>query len=306
MISIVIPVYGSGLALWALIRRIDAAMNSCVGTYEVIFVEDGGGSTSWDIIKNIALEFPQVRGFQLSRNFGQHNAILYGIRAAKGRLIATMDDDLQHPPEAIPLLVEKLNEGWDVVYAPPIYRKHGILRNIASAITKIVLQNLIGSDNALHVSAFRVFHTELRDAFEAYQGPVVNIDVLLAWGGGKFSYLPIFHEERYAGKSGYTVRKLMIHALNMITGFSTLPLQLASILGFGFAFLGMIILGYVVYSWIMHGSAVPGFAFLASLISIFSGVQLLALGILGEYLSRIYSRAMNKPSYFLRSKIEAK
>jgi len=238
-----------------------------------------------------------VRGIQLARNYGQHNALLCGIRSAGGELIVTIDDDLQNPPEEIPKLLTVLAEGADVVYGTPAAETHSFFRNQASRITKLALQSAMGAESASKVSAFRVFRTRLRDAFDAYRSPTVNIDVLLTWGTTRFAAVSVRQDERTVGDSGYTFGKLVNHAVNMMTGFSTLPLQVASILGLLFGSLGIVVLAYVLWNYLKHGSAVPGFAFLASIIAIFSGVQLFTLGIFGEYLARMHFRSMERPPY---------
>jgi undecaprenyl-phosphate 4-deoxy-4-formamido-L-arabinose transferase len=164
----------------------------------------------------------------------------------------------------------------------------------------------MGKVNARQVSALRVFRTSLRDAFSDYRSPTVNIDVLLTWATTSFSAIRVKHEARKFGQSGYTVSKLIRHALNMMTGFSTKPLQLASLMGFSFALFGLVILVYVVTRWVFQGDSVPGFAFLASIIAIFSGAQLLALGVIGEYIARMHFRTMERPAYFVREKLQNK
>jgi undecaprenyl-phosphate 4-deoxy-4-formamido-L-arabinose transferase len=158
----------------------------------------------------------------------------------------------------------------------------------------------MGASNARKVSAFRVFKTNLRDGFDNYRGPTVNIDVLLTWATNRFAAVNVRHEPRRHGESGYTVRKLLTHAFNMITGFSTLPLQIASCVGFAFSLFGLFILVYLLCRWMLIGSVVPGFVFIASMIAIFSGAQLLALGIMGEYIARMHFRSMDRPSYVVR------
>lgn len=298
-LSFVIPVYRSTESLLELHRRIRAVFADSGHEFEIIFVDDGGIEESWLIIQQLAAMDPQVRGFRMSRNFGQHNALLCGIRQASGDIIVTLDDDLQHPPEVIPQLLQKLAEGHDVVYGSPEKEQHGILRDLASLITKIALEGSMGAANARQVSALRVFVTRLREAFSDYRSPTVNIDVLLTWATTRFAAVRVAHAARKFGASGYTPRKLVRHALNMMTGFSTRPLHLASLMGFFFAFFGLAILIYVVLQWIVHGSAVPGFAFLASIIAIFSGAQLIAIGIIGEYLARMHLRTMERPPYLV-------
>ncbi|WP_295543722.1 glycosyltransferase family 2 protein [uncultured Thiohalocapsa sp.] len=300
MISFVVPVYRSAESLPELHQRLTAEFGAAPDGFELIFVEDCGGDQSWEVIQQLAAQDPRVRGFRMSRNYGQHNALLCGIRAAQGEIIVTLDDDLQHPPEEIPKLLVKLDEGYDVVYGPPEREQHGLLRDLASQITKLALEGAMGAANARQVSALRAFRTRLRDAFADYRSPTVNIDVLLTWATTRFSAVRVRHEARKFGQSGYTPRKLVRHALNMMTGFSTRPLQLASMMGFAFALFGLVILAYVLLRWLLQGSAVPGFAFLASIIAIFSGAQLMALGIMGEYLARMHLRTMERPPYLVR------
>lgn len=303
MISFVVPVYRSAESLPELHRRLSAVFGDGAQDLEIVFVEDCGGDDSWLVIQELAATDPRVRGYRMSRNYGQHNALLCGIREARGEIVVTLDDDLQHPPEEIPKLLAKLEEGFDVVYGPPEREQHGLLRDLASQITKLALEGAMGAANARQVSALRAFRTRLRDAFAEYRSPTVNIDVLLTWATTSFSAVRVRHEARKYGQSGYTPRKLVRHALNMMTGFSTRPLQLASLMGFGFALFGLAILAYVLIRWLFQGSAVPGFAFLASIIAIFSGAQLMALGIIGEYLARMHLRTMERPPYSLRETI---
>lgn len=306
MISFVIPVFRSAESLVELFERIAVVAGANSWEFEVVFVEDCGGDNSWDVIQGLAAKNTIIRGFQMSRNYGQHNALLCGIREARGDIIVTLDDDLQHPPEELPKLVSKLSDEFDVVYGSPEQEQHGLLRDLASRITKHALEGAMGATNARQVSALRAFKTRLRDAFSEYRSPTVNIDMLLTWGTTKFSAVRLRHEPRKHGTSGYTPKKLIVHALNMMTGFSTLPLQFASLIGFVFSIFGLSVLVYVLVGWSLKGSAVPGFVFLASIIALFSGAQLLALGIIGEYLARMHSRAMEKPPYLVGTSFSKK
>jgi undecaprenyl-phosphate 4-deoxy-4-formamido-L-arabinose transferase len=303
-ISVVIPVYKSENSLRELFGRLKESVGKITEDFEIILVEDCGGDRSWDIILELSRQDRRARGIQLSRNFGQHNSLLCGIRAAKGEIIVTMDDDLQHPPEEIPKLLDKLAEGYDVVYGTAMREQHGFWRDIASRVTKIALQSAMGAKIARNVSAFRVFHSRLRDAFSDYRSPFISIDVLLTWGTTRFASIAVEHELRPVGESNYTFRKLVVHALNMMTGFSTLPLQFASLVGFAFTLFGMTVLLYVIGRYLVHGSSVPGFPFLASVVAVFSGAQLFALGIIGEYLARMHFRTMEKPPYVIRRTFE--
>jgi glycosyltransferase involved in cell wall biosynthesis len=289
------------MVLPRLVKELETVLSRCSDGFELILVNDASPDQSWQAISDLTKEHAWVHGINLMRNVGQHNALLCGIRAAKYEIIATVDDDLQNPPDQIPLLLKKLEQGFDVVYGTPEEEQHGLLRDLASKITKLVLQNAMGAEIAKNISAFRVFRTPVREAFHDYRGPFVSIDVLLTWGTTRFGALRVRHEPRREGVSGYTLKKLILHALNMMTGFSVLPLQIASLIGFGFTVLGLLALAFVVGRFLIQGSAVPGFPFLASLIAVFSGAQLFALGIIGEYLARVHFRIMDRPPYTVRS-----
>jgi undecaprenyl-phosphate 4-deoxy-4-formamido-L-arabinose transferase len=299
-ISIVVPVFNSASRLSGLVGRLSGALNRVGAPFEIILVNDGSQDSSWERIVDLSGECHILRGVNLMRNYGQHNALLAGIRAARHDVIVTLDDDLQNPPEEITKLLDRLAEGFDVVYGTPLKKQHGVWRNMASWLTKLVMQSTMGAETARSISAFRAFRTDLRDAFATYNSPFVSIDVLLTWGTARFASVPVQHDPRQENESSYTFRKLVTHALNMMTGFSTLPLQLASLVGFTFTLFGLVILLYVLGRFLVQGGSVPGFPFLACTIAIFSGAQLFALGIIGEYLARMHFRSMDRPAYAVR------
>ena len=299
-ISVVTPVYNGETSIAELCRRLSEVLPQIAAEYEIILVNDGSRDRSWDVISELSSRFVTVRGLNLMRNYGQHNALLCGIRAAKFNVIVTMDDDLQQPPEEIPRLLEQLEQGFDVVYGAPKEERHGFMRALASRITRLALGSAIGMDLAKNVSTFRVFRTQLREAFAGYQTPFVSIDVLLTWATTRFTAVRVAFQPRYSGSSTYTFTKLVRHALDMMTGFSTAPLQLASLIGFACTLFGLAVFLYVFTRYCVEGS-VPGFPFLASIIAIFSGAQLFALGVIGEYLARIHFRTMNRPVYVVRN-----
>lgn len=298
--SVVVPVYNSEGSLPELCRRLTEVLGATGLAYEIVLVNDGSRDGSWQVICQLAMRYSSVRGVSLMRNYGQHNALLAGVRLARYDMLVTLDDDLQNPPEEIPVLLGKLAEGHDVVYGTPIVEQHGFWRDLLSRASKLALQHAMGVPAARHVSAFRAFRTAIREAFSTYQSPFVSIDVLLSWGTTRFAALPVRHDPRRVGASNYTFWKLVAHAMNMITGFSTLPLKLASLTGFVFTLFGLLVLAFVVGRYLLHGESMPGFPFLASVIAIFSGAQLFALGIMGEYLARVHLRVMDRPAYVVR------
>lgn len=295
-ITVVVPVYNSRATLPLLADRLEPVLRGLGGPFELILVNDASPDGSWEIVRSLAAARAWIRGLNFPRNYGQHAAVLAGIRAAKYGVVVTIDDDLQNPPEEIPKLLAKLDEGFDVVYGTPDIGQHGLWRNMASRVTKWALQSVMGAATARKVSAYRAFRTRVRDAFERFASPSVSIDVLLTWGTSKFAAVSVKHDPRTIGTSGYTFWKLVHHTINVITGFTTVPLRLATLLGFTFAGFGGVVLAFVLVTWARDGS-VPGFPFVASLIAIFSGVQLFALGIMGEYLARIFRRSMDPPTY---------
>ena len=299
-LTVVIAVYNGEASLPELSRRLSEVLPRVATRYEIILVNDGSRDRSWEVISELASQSPVVRGLDLMRNYGQHNALLCGIRAAKYEVIVTMDDDLQHPPEEIPRLLARLEEGFDVVYGTPENEQNGVMRALASRITRLTLRTAIGSEVAKNVSAFRLFRTQLRQVFAGYQTPFVSIDVLLTWATNRFGATTVPFQRRHSGASNYTFTKLVRFALDMMTGFSTAPLQLASLIGFSCTLFGIGVFLYVFVRYCLEGS-VPGFPFLASIIAIFSGAQLFALGVIGEYLARMHFRSMKRPAYVVRT-----
>ncbi len=298
--SVVVPVYNGALTLVALLDRLDVVLRNATSAYEVLLVDDGSGDTSWAVISQLATTHANCHGIRLMRNYGQHNALLAGIRQCRYEVIVTLDDDLQNPPEEIPRLLAEIAGGADVVYGAPADAGHGLARRLASRVTKSVLKNAMGADVATKISAFRAFRSELRSGFAAASGPAVNLDVLLTWSTTRFTAIDVRFDQRAAGVSNYTFVHLVRHALNMLTGFSTRPLRLASLVGFAFTLFGIAILVYVLVSYFRNHGVVPGFAFLASIIAIFAGAQLFTIGIIGEYLARMHHRMLEKPTYVVR------
>jgi undecaprenyl-phosphate 4-deoxy-4-formamido-L-arabinose transferase len=282
-----------------LISRLGGVLPTLFKQFEVILVNDGSRDGSWNTIQALSETHPWVVGINMMRNYGQHNALLCGTRAARYEIVVTMDDDLQHPPEEIHILTEKLAEGFDVVYGSPRKMPHSFYRNLFSRLTKKTLAFVMGVKTVREISAFRAFRTHLRDAFINYQSPGVILDVLLSWGTTRFAQVIVEENPREHGQSNYNFAKLASQVFLILTGFSTLPLRFASWLGFLFTLFGLGVFIYVVVLYFAFGS-IPGFPFLASIISLFSGMQLFALGLIGEYLARVFDRSTDRPTYVIR------
>jgi len=302
-ISVVIPVYNGSDTLNMLVEELEKVLPSVADEFEVVLVNDGSPDNSWEVIEKLTKTHASVHGVDLMRNYGQHNAVLCGIREARYEVIVTMDDDLQHPPKEIPLLVEKLSEGYDVVYGVPKKMPHSWWRNAFSVITKYAISYVMGLKTVREISSFRALRTSIRNAFDNYTGPEVLVDVLFSWGTSRFAMAYVDEFPRTVGKSNYSFGKLVKVALLVLTSYTTVPLRFASIVGFLATLFGLGILIYVLTIYFTAGS-IPGFPFIASTVVIFSGIQLFALGVIGEYLARVFERLTGRPTYKILRSVE--
>jgi len=297
-VSVVVPVYNGTDTIQLLADEINKVLPGVADEFELVLVNDGSPDQSWAVISELAQTYPWVRGIDLMRNYGQHNATLCGIREARYEVIVIMDDDMQNPPREIPKLLEKLAEGYDVVYGVARKRQQAWWKNLASVIVKRAIAYVMGLRTVRDIRAFKAFRADLRRSFESFHGPDVLVDVLLSWGTTRFASVQVEEAPRPVGKSNYNLYKLIKVSLLVLTSYTTIPLRFASIVGFLFTLLGIGVLIYVLTVYFVAGS-VPGFPFLASTIIIFSGVQLFALGIIGEYLARVFERTTGKSTYVI-------
>lgn len=296
-ISVVIPVYNGAATIVELIGRLEKSLRGICEDFEVIMVNDGSRDSSWEQIKKLCEKNEWLTGIDLMKNVGQHNALLCGIRSARYDCTVTMDDDLQHPPEEIHKMLVKIREGFDVVYGIDDGVNHSVIRSIASRILKFSLSVALNEPSLEKISAFRIFRTRLRESFESYSGETVCIDALLSWGSKKRCHVPVTIYRRLNGDSNYRMSTLFRQALNTFSVFQAFPLKFMSLVGLFFVVMGMALLCFILTNYIIHGSVVPGFAFLGSIIVMFSGVQLLSLCVMGEYVARIHACVTNRPAY---------
>jgi undecaprenyl-phosphate 4-deoxy-4-formamido-L-arabinose transferase len=306
-ISIVIPCYRSQDTLGAVVADVLAELGdptrpggAAVEDFEVVLVVDGSPDRTADVARGLAATHPdRVRPVELRRNYGQHNALIAGIRRARHDVVVTMDDDQQHRADQIPLLLAALTEDVDLVYGVAAQEEHGALRSAASRLVKKTLA-LSGVPRADDVSAFRAFRTSLRDTFTDVTDPYGSLDVLLSWATTSISRVLVRMDERTVGTSSYTLRSLVRHALNMVTGYSNVPLRMVAWLGWFCAALGVVLGLVVVWKFASGETTVAGFTTIAAMVALFSGAQMLSLGVIGEYLGRLHTRSMGKPTYAVR------
>lgn len=304
-ITIVIPCYRSEATLRPVVTSIlevltDRGHQIDLGGFELILVVDGSPDRTGDVAKELAAEHPEVRAVILRRNYGQHNALLAGIARARHDVIVTMDDDLQHRADQVFELLRPIYDGEaDLVYGLAREEEHGVLRSAASRLVKRSLAST-GVPHAGSVSAFRAFKTSLREGFNSVEDPYVSLDVLLSWTTTAVERVWVSMDRRTIGSSSYTVAGLVRHSMNMVTGYSNLPLRMVAWLGWFSAALGAVLGVIVVWKFAAGDTTVAGYTTTAAMIALFSGAQMLSLGIIGEYLGRLHTRSMGKPSYLVR------
>ena len=304
-LSIVVPVFGAGSTLPELVERILVATEVMQKRFELILVDDSGHSSAWEVISGLVSRHPGiVTGVQLMRNYGQHNALMCGFRHAQGQIIITLDDDLQNTPEDIPQLLSTMEaQGCDVVYAIPALRQDSLWRRMGSAPIQWFIQSAIGLPGP--VSAFRAIRKQIVDAILRYDLNYTFIDGLLSWATDRFGYIEVNHQPRIIGRSGYSLWKLIFHAVNIVTNFSLLPLQLASVTGLIASFCGVLFGVYFLLQSLLNNNRVPGYASIVVAVMTLGGLQLLAIGIIGEYIGRLHLNVNRKPQYTVRQVLRA-
>lgn len=299
-VSIVIPVYRSAPSVELLLRRVSVVMEAVTPNYEIVLVEDCSPDGTWQAIgKARVAHGDRVVAVQLMRNYGQHNALMCGLRIARGRVIVTMDDDLQNPPEEIPKLLARLREGdFDLVYGGSDARHHAGWRNLGAALVWSFYRRVFGGK--ITPTTFRAMRYELARSVLFYDLNFTYLDGLLAWCTTRIGEVTVEHHARLIGSSSYSMRKLLVLALNLYTNFSLLPLQLVSAVGLIAAIGGFGLGAYYVVQHFTSSIAVPGFASTIVAVLMLGGVQLLALGVIGEYLGRLHLNVNRKPQFIVR------
>lgn len=277
-----------------------AVLSAAGRSFEIIFVEDAGGDTSWDVVRELRKQHPDhIVAMQLMRNFGQHNAIMCGLRHARGSLIVTMDDDLQNPPEEIPKLVAAIEEtGHDLIYGVPERKRHTRWRNLGSDAVLWFYETVFRT--GVRPTSFRIMSRPLVEGILTYDLNYTYLDGLFAWNTQRIGAVTVEHQDRAIGRSGYSLRKLLLLAVNLFANFSLLPLQIVSVVGTLAALGGFMTGAFYLVKFLIDGIAVPGFASIIIAVLTLGGIQLLALGIMGEYLGRLHLNVNRKPQYAIR------
>ena len=297
--SIVVPVYRGMDNLDPLVAQIEAQMQASGfdGRFEVVLVDDCSPDESWKTICRIAREKNFVKGVTLRRNFGQHNATMAGLHFASGIFVIIMDDDLQHPPSAIAGMIDKLTSGYDVCYTRYLNRQHAAWQKVGSRFNDWVATWLLGKPPRLYLSSFKAIRRDVVERILDYDGPHTYIDGLIVNITHSITSIDINHQARHSGKSNYNLIRSISLWLRMATSFSVRPLRLASLAGFMLAAVSALIFLYVIVERLRDPTLPAGWASVIATILLIGGMQTLCLGIIGEYVGRIYLKANRMPQF---------
>jgi len=302
-LSIVVPVYHSASILPKLVNQVHSEMlkEALDGRFELLLVNDGSTDNSWEVIRTLAAEHPFIKGISLLRNFGQHNAIMAGLNYANGDFVVIMDDDLQHPPQAIGNMVRALSAGYDVCYTNYLNRQHVWWKKIGSRFNDWIATRLLNKPKGLYLSSFKAIRKEVVKEIIQYDGPYTYVDGLILDVTRSITTVDIEHQARCEGKGNYNLRRSLSLCMGMATSFSILPLRIASYTGFAMAALSLVMLTFFIIRKLMHPELPAGWASLIVTILFIGGVQTLCIGMVGEYLGRMYLKINRKPQFVVAS-----
>ena len=300
-LSIVVPVYRSAAILPVLVQHIREAMTAenLSEAFEIILVHDAGPDHSWEVIQSLAADNACVLGINLRKNVGQHNATIAGLNHARGRIVAIMDDDLQHPPGALGDMIRALGQGFDVCYTKYLNRQHAWWKQAGSRFNDRVATLLLGKPKGLYLSSFKAMRGEIVDEIIKYDGPYTYIDGLILDVTRSITSVDVVHQSRHEGESNYNFRRLFSLWMKMATSFSILPLRLATYVGFVLSAISLLMVAFVVVAKLVNPDFPPGWASLIAVVLFIGGVQTLCIGMIGEYLGRTYLKLNRRPQFVI-------
>jgi polyisoprenyl-phosphate glycosyltransferase len=294
-ISVVIPVYNSEDNLLELSRQLNESLREI--EHEIIFVNDGSKDNSWGILKMMALEHDNIIAINMRKNFGQDNALMAGIAQASGNYIVIMDDDLQHSPFDIIKLYGHCREGYDVCYAQFPEKNQRIWKNCGSWLNGVLAYWLFKKPKGIYMSPFKIVKSEVAKSLLQYAGPFPYVDGLILDFTNNLASVEVEHHKRYKGKSSYNFGRSFSVFLKTLTSFSVIPLRLATITGFIFSFLGFVVAVYYLVQYLTTNTKVEGWISLILSLLIIGGILMMMIGLIGEYIGRMFLTLNKKPQY---------
>jgi glycosyltransferase involved in cell wall biosynthesis len=301
-LSVVVPVYSCEASLRELHRRLTESLEWTAGSYELVFVEDRGPDASWSVLREIAKDDPHVRAFRLSRNFGQHAAITAGLSMSHGRWTVVMDCDLQDPPEEIHRLYAKAGEGYDIVLARRTQKRSPFFRRLASKLYFAMLNTFAGTSIDPGHGSFSIISRKVVDSYLTFKDRDRHYLFVLYWLGFNQASMEYEHAPRASGKSAYTFRRLLSHALGGVFFQTTILLRWVIYLGFFLSALGLAAAVYFVAARI-SGNIYPGWTSLVVLLLVIGGLITISTGVTGLYIGRVFNEARERPLYVVDEEI---
>ncbi|MBQ7920299.1 MAG: glycosyltransferase family 2 protein [Lachnospiraceae bacterium] len=304
MVSFIIPCYRSEKTLPGVVAEIDAAMEKLGKyTYEIILINDCSPDGTFETIKSLCAEKPYVKGISFAKNFGQHAGLMAGLRQSKGDYVVCLDDDGQTPADEVNKLLEKLEEGYDAVYAKYEHKQHSSFRNLGSKVNEIMLRVMLGKPSWLYISSYFATKRFVVEDMIRYENSYPYVIGLVLRATKNITNVVVNHREREVGESGYTMKKLLSLWFNGFTAFSVLPLRLATCIGAGSAGIGFIYGIYTIIKRLINPDVPMGFSAMMSALVFFGGMIMIMLGLIGEYIGRIYISMNNSPQYVVREHV---
>ena len=303
-ISVVLPVFNEQETIKELYRRLTKTLQKISNSYELIFIDDGSKDLSFNLLEELTREDPKhMNVIKFSRNFGHHVAITAGIEHSRGKYTVLMDSDLQNPPEEIPLLYKKIKEGHDCVYGIRSRKTHTIFKNSASFLFNKLMNKIVKPTVPINSSIFRIMNRDFVLNFKKLPERERFISGLMSWMGFKQTGITVKQDPRFAGNTKYSLGKMFKLAMDSLSSFSYLPLQLSSYIGFFIAFFSFLVIIFLFIKYMIFGFPVSGWPSLMVTILFLSGIQLIALGLIGEYIGRVYVETQKKPLYLIEKKL---
>ena len=306
-ISFVIPCYNSEKTIEDVVKEIETTIEKRgKDDYEIVLVNDCSKDNVWEKIKSISKQNAKVMGVCFAKNFGQHAALMAGYRKATGDIVVSLDDDGQTPADEVYSLIDKIEEGYDVVYASYAHKKHSFARNLGTKMNNFMCEVLLGKPKKLMITSFFAAKKYIVDEIVKYENSYTYVPGLVLRTTKSIGTVPVCHREREVGCSGYSFAKLVALWVNGFTAFSVTPLRISMVMGMGSAVIGFIYLIYVIVNKFINPSVPLGWSSTTAILLLLGGMILFVLGMIGEYLGRVYISLNNAPQYVVKEETGGK
>jgi polyisoprenyl-phosphate glycosyltransferase len=305
LVSIVLPAHNEEQSLLRVVSRLTSCLSGW--THEIVLVDDGSTDRTWAVAIELGERYPSLLGIRFTRNFGHQSAILAGLVAARGDAVVMMDADGQHPPELVPVFIERWRAGAMVVQGLRRGRAEETYGKLLGSRTFYrVFNALAGVRIPQGAADFRLLARPVVDQVLSSAGPLLFLRGLVPWLGFQTEYVPFEVQHRLAGTTSYSLRRMLRLSLDGLLGFSVIPLRLSIVVGVVISCLAFLYLFYVVVVWLTSGQVVPGWASTAGLLSLLGGIQLLTLGVLGEYVGRLFLSSLHRPHFVVAERMDSR